>query len=153
VIYVPLFAQGVVGVSATNSGLILLPMMLGLIVASTVSGQLISKTGKYRTLTIAGMAIAALGMWLMSRMGVTTGQAELIRNMAVLGVGLGVTFPIFNIVVQSAFEHKLVGAVTAATQLFRSLGSVVGVAVLGSIMNSRLADNLAGLKNEPVMRS
>lgn len=151
VIYIPLFAQGVVGVSATNSGFILLPMMLGLIVASTISGQLISKTGKYRALTIAGMAIAALGMWLMSGMGADTGQAELSRNMVVLGVGLGVTFPIFNIVVQSAFEHKLVGAVTAATQLFRSLGSVVGVAVLGSVMNSRLADNLAGLKNESFM--
>lgn len=151
VIYIPLFAQGVVGVSATNSGVILLPMMLGLIVASTVSGQIISKTGKYRVLTIIGMAVATFGTWLMSQMGAETGQLELTWNMVVLGVGLGITFPIFNIVVQSAFEHKLVGAVTAATQLFRSLGSVVGVAVLGSIMNSRLAENLAGLKNESFM--
>lgn len=151
VIYIPLFAQGVVGVSATNSGVILLPMMLGLIVASTVSGQIISKTGKYRVLTIIGMAVATFGTWLMSQMGAETGQLELTWNMVVLGVGLGITFPIFNIVVQSAFEHKLVGAVTAATQLFRSLGSVVSVAVLGSIMNSRLAENLAGLKNESFM--
>lgn len=152
IIYIPLFAQGVVGTSATNSGLILLPMMIGLVTASTVSGQIISKTGKYRSLAIAGMAVAAIGMWLMSGMGADTGQGELARNMVVLGLGLGITFPIFNIVVQSAFEHKLVGSVTAATQLFRSLGSVIGVAVLGSVMNSRLADNLAGLKNENFMQ-
>lgn len=151
IVYIPLFAQGVVGVSATNSGLILLPMMIGLVTASTFSGQIISRTGKYKKLTIFGMAVVSIGMFLLSRMGTDTTSIELYRNMAVVGFGLGITFPVFNIAVQSAFPHSMVGSVTAATQLFRSIGGTVGVAILGSVMNNGLSNRLASLGGEPFM--
>lgn len=151
IVFIPLFAQGVVGVSATNSGLILLPMMVGLVVASTLSGQIISRTGRYKKLTIFGMAIVPIGMFLLSRMGADTTSMELYRNMAIVGFGMGITFPVFNIAVQSAFPHRMVGSVTAATQLFRSIGGVVGVAILGSVMNNGLTSRLADLRGEPFM--
>lgn len=145
IIYIPLFAQGVIGVSATNSGLILMPLMLGMIIASVISGQIISRSGKYKLLGIAGMIVTAFGMYLLSRMSPETTANSLRFNMVITGIGLGVTMPIFMVVVQSAFDHSRLGQVTAATQLFRSIGSTVGTAVLGGLLNSQLSDKLGGL--------
>lgn len=145
IIYIPLFAQGVIGVSATNSGLILMPLMLGMIIASVISGQIISRSGKYKLLGIAGMIVTAFGMYLLSRMSPETTANTLRFNMVITGTGLGVTMPIFMVVVQSAFDHSRLGQVTAATQLFRSIGSTVGTAVLGGLLNSQLSDKLGGL--------
>lgn len=153
ILYIPLFAQGVIGVSATNSGLILFPLMVGLIVASIVSGQIISRTGSYKYLAIGGVALTAIGMYLFSTMTADTTQFELIRNMVVTGLGLGVTMPIFTVVVQSAFDHSRLGEVTAASQLFRSIGGTVGTAVLGSVLNSQLTKNLATIDNEPFLQT
>jgi MFS family permease len=140
-----LFAQGVLGVSATNSGLILMPLMLGMVISSVISGQLISRTGKYKLLGIAGMMVTALGMYLLSRMSPETTANTLRFNMVITGIGLGVTMPIFMVVVQSAFDHSHLGQVTAATQLFRSIGSTIGTAVLGGLLNSQLGDKLSNL--------
>jgi len=145
IIYIPLFAQGVIGVSATNSGLILMPLMLGMVVSSIISGQYISRSGKYKLLGVAGMLAPALGMYLLSRMDPHTSANTLRLNMVIVGIGLGMTMPIFMVVVQSAFDHSRLGQVTAATQLFRSIGSTVGTAVLGGILNSQLSDQLSGL--------
>ncbi|MHB1326318.1 MAG: MDR family MFS transporter [Thermoleophilia bacterium] len=145
IIYIPLFAQGVIGVSATNSGLILMPLMLGMVLSSVVSGQMISRTGKYKLLGIAGMIATALGMYLLSRMSPETTANTLRFNMVIAGIGLGVTMPIFMVVVQSAFDHSRLGQVTAATQLFRSIGSTIGTAVLGGLLNSQLGDRLSNL--------
>ncbi len=145
IIYIPLFAQGVVGVSATNSGLILMPLMLGMVLSSIIGGQMISRSGKYKLLGIAGMITTAAGMYLLSRMSPETTANSLRFNMVIAGIGLGVTMPIFMVVVQSAFDHSRLGQVTAATQLFRSIGSTVGTAVLGGLLNSQLSDKLTGL--------
>lgn len=147
IIYIPLFAQGVVGVSATNSGLILMPLMLGMIISSVISGQLISRTGKYKLLGIGGMIVAALGMYILSRMSPETTANTLRFNMVIAGIGLGITMPIFMVVVQSAFDHSHLGQVTAATQLFRSIGSTVGTAVLGGLLNSQLSDRLSNVSS------
>ncbi|MBI1784493.1 MFS transporter [Candidatus Sumerlaeota bacterium] len=141
--FLPLYAQSVVGFSATNSGLVLAPMMGGLIFASAIAGQIITRTGKYKTLAIIGTMLSALGMYLFSRLTVDTSKWSLVRNMIVLGLGLGATFPIFTLVVQSAFDHGKLGVVTAATQLFRSVGGTVGIAIMGGIMNNHLAEKLA----------
>ena len=153
IIFIPLFAQGVVGVSATNSGLILTPLMAGLIVASVITGQIVSRTGKYKYLGVAGMLISALGMYMMSRMNVDTSSGMLRLNMVITGWGLGMTMPIFMIAVQSAFGHAQLGQVTASTQLFRSIGSTVGSAVLGGMLNSQLADRLVGLSDDGFVRA
>lgn len=149
VAFLPLYAQSVIGFSATNSGLVLAPLMLGLIAASAISGQIISRTGKYKTIAVIGMAISALGMYMFCHLGISTGKGELIRDMVVLGLGLGATFPIFTIVVQSAFEHSKLGVVTAAIQLFRSIGGTVGLAVMGGLLNAHLAERLSDVQSMP----
>jgi len=153
IIYIPLFAQAVVGVSATNSGLILMPLMLGMVISSIISGQYISRSGKYKVLGILGMAITAIGMYLLSRMDPDTSATTLRLNMVMTGIGLGVTMPIFMVVVQSAFDHSRLGQVTASTQLFRSIGSTIGTAVLGGILNSQLADRLSGLSGNQFVQA
>jgi MFS family permease len=149
ILYITLFAQGVVGVSATNSGLILMPMMFGLIFSSIVVGQIISRTGRYKIATVIGVAIAVLGMFLFSQLSRNTTQGDLVIRMVILGLGLGVTMPVFTIVVQAAFGIERLGEVTAGVALFRSLGGTVGAAVLGGIMNSQLTSRLTNVANDP----
>ena len=149
IIYVPIFSQGVIGGSATHAGLVLTPMMLSLVVASALSGQIISRTGKYKILAIVGTAIIVAGLIYFSTIGVTTTNFALILRMIVLGIGLGATMPIFTLAVQSAFPKERLGEVTAGTQLFRSVGGTVGTAILGGIMNSRLTAQMNVLQNEP----
>ena len=153
VIYIPLFAQGVIGVSATNSGLILTPLMAGLVVSSAISGQIVTRTGRYKWLGVFGMCITALGMYMLSRMNVSTTSNALRINMVVTGAGLGVTMPIFLVAVQSAFDHARLGQVTASMQLFRSLGSTVGTAILGGLLNNQLAGHLTGMGSDPFVKA
>jgi EmrB/QacA subfamily drug resistance transporter len=138
IIFLPLFAQQVVGFSATYAGLILTPLMLGLVVMSAITGQIVSRTGRYRYLTIAGLAVVCLGMYLFSGLGAQSTWTELVVKMIVLGAGLGVTMPVFNLVVQSAFGIERLGVVTASVQLARSIGGSVGGALFGGIVNSKL---------------
>ncbi|MDB5224968.1 MAG: major facilitator family transporter [Candidatus Adlerbacteria bacterium] len=143
ILYVPIFAQGVIGTSATNAGFILTPMMIAMVIASTAGGFLVSRMGKYRILAIAGVAIATLGMYLFSQISPETTQLTLSLRMMVLGLGLGITMPIFTLAVQSAVSPNRVGEVTAGVQLFRTVGATVGTAILGGVMNSQLAARLA----------
>ena len=149
IIYVPIFSQGVIGGSATHAGLVLTPMMLSLVIASALSGQIISRTGKYKLLAIIGTAIIVAGLFYFSTIGIHTTNFALILRMIVLGIGLGATMPIFTLAVQSAFPKERLGEVTAGTQLFRSVGGTVGTAILGGIMNSRLTTQMENLQNEP----
>jgi EmrB/QacA subfamily drug resistance transporter len=170
ILYLPLFVQGVLGDSATNSGIVLTPLMLGFMFSSIVGGQLLSRTGRYKILAIFGFAVGAVGMFLLSRMTVTTVEGEVVRNMIVTGLGIGVMMSLFTIVVQNAFPYRQLGEVTAGITFFRSIGSTMGVAIMGTIMiNSfqsamqsnmpqaltRLvpADRLAQLQNPQVLLS
>lgn len=138
IFYVPLFAQLVLGMSATSSGTILTPLMLGIVGSSILTGQVISRTGKYKWLAVFGLALATVAIFILSKMDVSTSQGSLIMRMIAIGVGLGITFPIFTLAVQNAFDHSKMGVATASTQLFRSVGGTVGTAVLGGVLNSRL---------------
>ena len=151
--YIPVFAQGVIGVSATNSGAIMMPMMISMIITSIISGQIISRTGKYKSLAIVGMFISFLAMLFLSRISIETTQSILSSGMIILGVGLGLTMPIFNIIVQSAFGKERLGEVTAGTQLFRSIGGTVGAAILGGVMNSQLTKHLVGIEKDPFINT
>ncbi|HKV03089.1 MAG TPA: MDR family MFS transporter [Ktedonobacteraceae bacterium] len=136
ILYLPLFVQGVLGESATNSGVVLTPLMLGFMFSSLVGGQLLSRTGRYKLLAIGGFAVAAVGMFLLSRMTATTVQGEVVRNMIITGLGIGVMMSLFTIVVQNAFPYRQLGEVTATVTFFRSIGSTIGVAVMGTIMTN-----------------
>ncbi len=152
ILYIPLFVQVALGDTATGSGFVLTPMMLSLIVMSIGSGLVLSRTGRYKILAIAGTTITTGGMLLLGQMTTATDHGTLVRNMVVLGVGLGASMTLFTIVVQNAFPVGRLGAVTASLAFFRSIGGVVGVAVLGSVMTNRmttdLQQGLAGLPPE-----
>ncbi|SRR6266516_4005967 len=136
ILYLPLFVQGVLGDSATNSGIVLTPMMLGFMASSIVGGQLLSRTGRYKFLAMGGFIVGAVGMFLLSRMSTGTSEGEVVRNMLITGLGIGVMMSLFTIVVQNAFPYRQLGEVTASLTFFRSIGSTMGVAVMGTIMTN-----------------
>jgi EmrB/QacA subfamily drug resistance transporter len=145
ILYIPLFAQYIIGSSATNSGIILTPMMAGLIVTSVIAGQFMSRTGKYKALAVIGMGIVVVAMYWLAHVSATTTQAGLIWRMVVMGAGLGMTMPVFNLAVQNAFSQRELGVVSASTQLFRSIGGTVGTAVMAGVLNNSLTKHLGDI--------
>ncbi len=141
--FIPLFMQAVIGTSATNSGVMLTPMMLALVFSSMVGGQIISRTGKYKGVAVVALAILTFGMFLMSRMKEAATYGLVVRNMIVVGLGLGVTMPLFMITVQNSVPYSKLGIVTAAVQFFRSIGGTIGVAVFGTFLTSSMQRELA----------
>jgi EmrB/QacA subfamily drug resistance transporter len=138
IIYVSLFLQVVHGTTPTASGLKLLPLMGGLLVASIGSGRTISKIGRYRAFPIAGTAFVTVGMYLLSRIGVSTGYLLLSVAMVVLGFGLGLVMPVLVLAVQNAVPRPDMGVATAGSIFFRSIGGSFGVAIFGTIFANRL---------------
>src|SRR6266851_5568602 len=138
VIFVPLLYQGVLGVSATNSGQLLTPMMLGVVVTSTATGALVSKMRGYKWLGAGALAVMVLGLALLTRVAVGSSPLEVTRDIIVIGAGLGVTFPLTFIVIQAGLPHRLIGVGTSQLTFWRSLGGTIGTAVLGSILVNRL---------------
>jgi EmrB/QacA subfamily drug resistance transporter len=141
--YLPLFQQVVRGSSPTESGLQLLPVMAGLLTASIVSGQVISRTGRYRAWPIAGTALGALGMLMLSTLDRNTSQAVASLFMLVLGLGLGMVMQVLVLAVQNAVPYEQLGVATSGATLFRSIGGSLGTAVLGAVFTNRLTDALA----------
>ena len=139
--FLTVFVQIVLGETATNSGVVLTPMMLGFIVSSIVGGQILSRTGRYKILALIGFAVAAVGMFLLARMDITTTNTELVRNMVITGLGIGVMMSLFTIVVQNAFPFRMLGEVTATLSFFRSMGGTIGLAVLGAVMTNAFTTN------------
>lgn len=149
IMYIPFFVQGVVGASATTSGLIEMAMTISMVVSSGIAGALITKTGKYKVIGLLGLVIMAVGVYLNSLLTVDSTLTQVIINLIVAGLGLGITFPVFNLTVQNAVKHKFLGVATATSQLFRELGGTIGVAVMGSIMASRMAEQLSAAPQPP----
>jgi EmrB/QacA subfamily drug resistance transporter len=145
VTYLPLFLQVVLGASPTGSGLQILPLMGGLLITSITSGQLISRTGRYKPFPIAGTAIMVVGLYLLSTMGPHTSRVVASGYMFVLGLGLGLVMQVLVLAVQNAVDYKDLGVATSGATLFRSIGGSVGTAVLGSIFSNRLAAELAAV--------
>ncbi|MFZ5591774.1 MAG: MDR family MFS transporter [Bacillota bacterium] len=143
IMFLPLFLQGVVGVSATRSGNTMLPMMLAMMFTSMLGGQLLSRL-PLRNILAAGMGLMALGFYLLSTMTVYTGQLTAIMYIIVPGLGMGLIMPTLTVAVQSAFPAEQRGVATSATQFFRSIGGTVGMTVLGVVLNSRSLDLLQG---------
>nr|WP_282082929.1 MFS transporter [Streptomyces tendae] len=141
--YLPTFLQMVDGASATESGLLMLPMMGGVVVASILSGQLISRTGHYRSHPILGSALSVLGMWLLSRLDTDTSRLHYSIWMAVLGAGIGMVMPVLVLAVQNSVRPSDLGTATSANNYFRQIGGSVGAAVFGTLFAGRLTDALA----------
>ena len=140
--YIPLFVQSVIGTSATNSGLVTMPMMLTMAITSTAIGQVLSRTGRYRILLVVGLAVMTVGMYMLSQMDVHSNRGEATRDMVVLGIGLGFTMPITFLVALNTVSHQMLGVTTSTVQFTRSVGATLGVALMGSLLNGRLQSEL-----------
>ena len=139
---IPLYLQGVAGVPARLAGTLMTPMMIAVPIAAAFSGQMMSRTGRYKFLLIGGIAVMAAGMFSFATVDETTGRAEAIARMIVMTLGLGVTLPLLQVVVQNAVPFSVVGVATASVQFFRQIGGTLGVAVLTGIMVGRFRDGL-----------
>ncbi|TML24779.1 MAG: MFS transporter [Actinobacteria bacterium] len=136
--FVPLFVQGVIGTSATSSGVVLTPLMLGAVTASIISGQWVSRSGRVRPNAIAGPIVLTAGMVLLWRMNANTTNAQAARDMVIVGIGLGLMMQVFVLAVQNAVPRARIGSATAMTQFARSIGATLGVTVMGVIVNQGL---------------
>ncbi|HJT57047.1 MAG TPA: MDR family MFS transporter [Ktedonobacteraceae bacterium] len=135
IFFIPLFVQGVVGTSATNSGLILTPLMLTSIVGSVISGQLVSRLGKYKWIAIFGMVVSVIGTYMLIRLDVHSTNTDVLLGMLVLGFGMGFGMALYTLIVQNALPRKI-GQATSALVFFRQIGGTIGLAAMGSVMTS-----------------
>jgi EmrB/QacA subfamily drug resistance transporter len=143
IIFFPLYLQIVKGASPTASGLLMLPMMAGIIVTSVLSGRAMSRIGRYKWFPVAGSVVLVAGMLLFTRLQVDTSLWVAFIYMVVIGVGLGLCMQSLILAVQNAVEPRDLGAGTSAATFFRSLGGSFGVAILGAVLSSRLTSGLA----------
>jgi EmrB/QacA subfamily drug resistance transporter len=143
VTYLPLFLQVVKGDSPTASGLRMLPMMGGMLTSSIISGQIISKTGRYRIFPILGTVVMVTGLYLLSRVHADTSLTTTAILMLILGLGLGLVMQVLVLVAQNSVDYRDLGVATSGATLFRLVGGSVGTAALGAIFAARLHDNLA----------
>jgi EmrB/QacA subfamily drug resistance transporter len=136
ILFIPLFIQGVIGFNATQSGTVLMPLMITMIGASVISGQIISRTGRYKLPGLLGMVLMAFGLFLLAGMGAETPYEIVVRNMIILGLGMGPAMPVFTLAAQNAVRVSQLGVVTSLTQFGRSIGSTLGVALFGSLLTN-----------------
>jgi len=142
IVYLPLYLQIVHGASPTLSGLELLPMVGGMLITFILSGQLVSRTGRYKIFPILGSAVLTIGLVFLTRLGSHTSFSYAAIDMFVVGLGLGLVMQILVVAVQNAVPHSQLGTATATATFFRTIGGAFGVAVLGAVFNTRLLDQL-----------
>lgn len=143
--YLPTYLQMAYGVSATTSGLMLIPMTVGMLLASTVSGALVSRTGHYRAFPPVGSLVAAGGLVLMSTVDETSSVLLLSAYTFALGAGIGLFFQLLVLLVQNAVPQRIVGTATSSNNFFREIGVTLGSALIGALFTSRLSDRLSAL--------
>jgi EmrB/QacA subfamily drug resistance transporter len=150
--FVPLFVQGVIGTSATSSGVVLTPLMLGAVTMGALSGQWVSRTGRYRPNALVGPVVLGFAMLLLWNMDAHTTNGEAARNMVIAGIGLGMMMQIFVISIQNTVPRRMMGTATAMAQFSRSIGGTLGVTLMGVIVNQNLPARLRGGSLAPVHR-
>ena len=138
IMFIPLFVQGVLGDSAASSGAVLTPLMLAFIGASVVSGQIVSRTGRYRPVLVTAPLVLLAGFLLLTQLDVTSTSGQVTLDMVVVGLGLGLGMQTYVLVVQNAAPAGAMGVATAATQFFRSVGGTVGVTAMGALLTAGL---------------
>jgi EmrB/QacA subfamily drug resistance transporter len=140
--YMPLYIQGVLGASATNSGLVNMPLMVGLAAASMIAGHIASRTGRYRWTIVAGGAVLVAGMALTLPFDEHTALAVPVAAMVVVGFGLGLSTPLLGVAVQNALSDRMLGVASASTQFFREIGGTLGIALSGTLITAQLREHL-----------
>jgi EmrB/QacA subfamily drug resistance transporter len=157
ILFVPLFVQEIVGVSPINSGLILMPLLLTNVVSSSITGQFVDHLGKYKLIAILGMLMSILGTLLLVDLDATAGSMNVVLAVFVVGLGVGSTMLLCNLIVYNALPGK-VGQTSSMLTFFRSLGAAVGVATMGSIMNStyppafqNMVKQIPGIQSLPLL--
>ena len=143
VYYLPLFLQGVLGESATNSGVVLTPMTVSTVIGAMVSGFLVARLGRYQVVTIVAAVVMTGGVFFLSRMTETTTELQASIYMILAGLGIGVFFSLLTLAVQNAIPKSQLGVGTAATRYLQQAGGVMGLAIVGTVVNNSLADNIA----------
>ncbi|WP_435270876.1 DHA2 family efflux MFS transporter permease subunit [Streptomyces sp. 1222.5] len=141
--YLPTFLQVVHGISPTLSGVHMLPMVIGLLLSSTVSGQIVSRTGRWKVFPLTGTAVTAIGLLLLHRLDEHSSTTEMSVYFFVFGLGLGLVMQVLVLIVQNAVSYEDLGVATSGATFFRSIGASFGVAVFGTVFASRLGDKLA----------
>lgn len=136
IMFVPLFMQGIVGISATESGTVMTPLMLSMIIASIIGGRLVLTIG-VRPQIILGMLVMGFSFWLLSTMDVDTSKLLAMSYMVILGLGLGLVNPVITLALQEVFPKSQLGVVTSSNQFFRQIGGTVGMTIMGAVMNVR----------------
>jgi EmrB/QacA subfamily drug resistance transporter len=142
ILFTPLVFQGVLGISATNSGALITPMMFGLLGASTLTGFVMRRIKYYRYLGTIGVIVMIFGMWLLSQVVPGTAEWHVVADLIVVGLGIGVTFPLYLTAVQVALPREYMGVASSQIQFWRNLGGTVGSAILGAVLANRLPDYL-----------
>lgn len=143
IFFLPVFVQGVVGNSVTNSGAILVPMLVAMIVTSVAGGQIISRTGRYKALLLGGLAVMGVGYYLLSRFDVNTTNQQVILAMVLIGLGLGLCMQTYVLIVQNSVSREDMAVATSATQLSRSIGAAIGLAILGTLLSQGMQSSMA----------
>nr|WP_255724712.1 MDR family MFS transporter [Shimazuella soli] len=136
IMFVPLFMQGIIGISASASGTVMTPMMFSMILASILAGQLVKKIG-IRIQMIIGMAVMSFGFYLLSTMTMETSKLQAMTDMVILGLGMGLIMPLLTLALQESFPKSELGVVTSSSQFFRQIGGTFGMTILGAIMNHK----------------
>ncbi|HXH04890.1 MAG TPA: MDR family MFS transporter [Candidatus Nitrosotenuis sp.] len=153
ILYLTQFNQQVFGATATQAGLMLLPLVFGLVISSAGGGQIVSRTGKYKKWLILGFVIATVSIMSLTTLSATSPYWQEGIIMFFTGLGLGFGLPVISLAVQNEFKQKDLGAATSSSQLFRSLGSTVGVAILGTVLTTGLTSSLGDVSRYDYVRS
>lgn len=150
-VFLALFLQGVKGASATNSGLLLAPMMVGFALGSTAAGRATSRSGRYKPWVLAGTAVMVMVMGFLSTLSAETPRLHISVAMVVLGLGVGATIPLVNLAAQNAVAPSEIGTTTSTVSFARSIGSTFGIAAFGAVLNVRLARGLESIVHAGVL--
>lgn len=153
ILYLTQFNQQVFEATPTESGLMLLPMIVGLMATSITSGQIISKTGRYKIFMQVGIIVATVMVFALSTLTPDSSYVYEAAIMVLLGAGLGVVMPVMNLAVQNEFKQHELGVATSSSQLFRSLGSTIGIAVFGAMLTAGLTSGLTNIQNDTYLQS
>jgi MFS family permease len=150
IMLIPLFIQKVIGSSATTSGAVLTPMSVSLITSAIITGIVITKTGKYKIYGIIALAIIGVGELLLQSINLHTSHLQIIMTTMIMGIGVGITMPVFDLASQNAFPHDKIGSVTSLLQFVRNVGGTVGSAFWGSIILVKINFKVVSQSNQPL---
>jgi EmrB/QacA subfamily drug resistance transporter len=142
IMYTPFFVQGVLGRTATISGLVEMVMTLAMVTCSIIAGRMITKTGKYKVIALVGLSIMAIGLFLNAFLATDSSLLRVILQLVIVGIGMGISMPVFQVTVQNAVKHKFLGVATSTMQVFRQIGGTIGVAIMGTVMGNLLRKRL-----------